>query len=303
MAYGIMRCEKRKRSAIHGLQLEAVRSAECRRNFEASDIDWGKTDDNIRLIDCRNWNQEITRQIRAAGVRERRDSIVMLDALYTASSEWFEQHDRVEWLQFFRACLDWHVQTYGTAFSAVVHLDEATPHMAVASVPIVRDEGGNAHLSAKIVMGGRDDYRRRQDSFWTDVSSRFGMERGELRQPSDRRRHKKVLEYKIEQRSAELAEADAYIAESNESLDWFENQLASVDQDLRIREKYLAELDRRIEQRKRDLESLPDIDRIRRVAASNPVLWWRMEAEYDMQHPEDCAEGRLLDYLDNLELD
>lgn len=301
MAYGIMRCEKRKRAAVHGLQLEAVRSADERRNFDASDIDWGRTDDNIRLIDCRNWNQEITRQIRAAGVNERKDSIVMLDALYTASPEWFEQHDRAEWLQFFRACLDWHVQTYGTAFSAVVHLDEATPHMAVASVPILQDESGN-HLSAKLIMGNRDDYRKRQDSFWEDVGRQFGMERGELRQPGDRRRHKEVLEYKISERSAELKEADAYLIESNQSLDWFEGQIRQFDRDLRAREKELADLDRRIEQRKRDLESLPDIDRLRRVAASNPILWQRMEAEYDMAHPEDRADGRLLDYLENLEL-
>lgn len=297
MAYGIMRCEKRKRTAVYGLQLEAVRSAETRRNFEASDIDWDKTDDNIRLIDCRSWNQEITRQIRAAGVNERKDSIVMLDTLYTASPEWFEQHDRAEWLQYFRSCLTWHERTYGQAFSAVIHLDEATPHMAVASVPILQDESGN-HLSAKLIMGGRDAYRARQDSFWEDVSSRFGMNRGELRQPGDRRKHKKVLEYKIERRSAELDEADAYIVESNESLDWFADQLASVDQDLRAREKELANLDQQIERKKLELESLPDINKIRRVAASNPILWQRMEAEYDMQHPEDCAGGRLLDYLD-----
>ncbi len=59
MAYGVMRVEKRGRSAVYGLQLEATRKREdyeAGRDFDRSDIDWDKTDDNVRLIEHENWN-------------------------------------------------------------------------------------------------------------------------------------------------------------------------------------------------------------------------------------------------------
>lgn len=50
--YSIMRVEKRGRGAVYGLQIEANRKEEDheKREFERSDIDWSKTDENIFLI-------------------------------------------------------------------------------------------------------------------------------------------------------------------------------------------------------------------------------------------------------------
>ena len=53
MAYCIMRIEKRKRSALYGLQIEANRTSEDfkkGRDFAASDINWDFTDFNIFLV-------------------------------------------------------------------------------------------------------------------------------------------------------------------------------------------------------------------------------------------------------------
>ena len=96
--YCIMNVDKQKRSAIHGLQLEANRQQGDNREFDNSDIDSSKTADNIFLRRCDSWNQEITRQIHAAGVRERKDSIVGITGVYTASPEWFRTHPKTEWI-------------------------------------------------------------------------------------------------------------------------------------------------------------------------------------------------------------
>ena len=156
MAYAIMRVEKRNRSAVHGLQIEATRKSEDHdngRDFDRSDIDWNKTDENIRLIETQNWNSEITRQIKENGVRERKDSIVMIDGVYTASPEFFEGKSDKEIRDVFEECLNFHVNNYcqgdkSRMISAIIHLDETTPHLQVASVPLIFDEKG-AHLSAK----------------------------------------------------------------------------------------------------------------------------------------------------------
>lgn len=187
MAYAIMRVEKRNRSAVHGLQIEATRKSEDHdngRDFDRSDINWDKTDENIRLIETQNWNSEITRQIKENGVRERKDSIVMIDGVYTASPEFFENKSDKEIRDFFEECLNFHIDNYcqgdkSRMISAIIHLDETTPHLQVASVPLIFDEKG-AHLSAKRLMGDRNTYRTRQDRFWTEIGAKRGLERGEL---------------------------------------------------------------------------------------------------------------------------
>ena len=80
--------------------------------------------------------------------------------------------------------------------NAVIHLDEKTPHLHVSSIPIIEDEKG-AHLSAKIIMGNKDDYRLRQDRFYSEVSSCYGMERGEPKQPGETKAHTSKREWQI----------------------------------------------------------------------------------------------------------
>lgn len=210
MAYcGIMRAEKRGRGGVYGLQIEANRTQEDHergRDFDRSDIDWNATQDNVHLRYCENWNKEITRQIHDAGVKERKDSIVMIDALYTASPEFFEGKNRDEIIDYFKTCLDFHEREYGRAFNAVIHFDETTPHMQVASVPIVENEKG-AHLSAKIVMGGRADYRARQDRFFEEVTKQYGLERGEVRDPAEIKAHTTKREWQIATQEQRLEQA------------------------------------------------------------------------------------------------
>ena len=208
--YGIMRTEKRGRRSIYGLQIEAIRKREDHdndRDFDDSDINWDKTNTNIFLRRCDTWNTEITRQIHDAGVRERKNSIVMIDALYTASSGFFEGKERKEIINYFKDCLDFHEREYGKAFNAVIHFDEATPHMHVASVPIIEDEKG-AHLSAKIIMGGRADYRVRQDRFYDEVSKRYGLERGEVREPAETKSHTTKREWQIAMQEQKAVQAN-----------------------------------------------------------------------------------------------
>ena len=199
--YGIMRVEKRRRSAVYGLQIEANRTHEDKREFDNSDIDRERTEQNYHLVQTDNWNKEITRQIHTAGVKEKKDSVVMLDGLYTASAEWFEGKSEAEIRAYFEDCLDFHVKTYcggdkSRVLNAVIHLDEATPHLQVASVPIIEDERG-LHLSAKKIMGGKSDYRKRQNRFFEQVTKKRGLERGEVKEPAEVKKHTTKREWQI----------------------------------------------------------------------------------------------------------
>lgn len=175
---------------MYGIQLEANRTVEQHEKgleFDKSDIDWGKTDDNIFLVQTEQWNREITKAIKRIETetekKTRKDAVVLLDGLFTASPEFFEGKTTQEIKKYFEDCLDFYVKEYcqgdeTRVLNAVIHLDETTPHMQVASIPVYTSESGN-RLNAKIIMGNKTDYRKRQDRFFEAVSEKYGLERGE----------------------------------------------------------------------------------------------------------------------------
>lgn len=222
--YGIMRVEKRKMKDIGGLQAEHERTETDRdMNFDRSTIDWDETAHNEHLISSGNWGKVIkerseregwkirkgTKGIDSNGRDTDKSSVVFLDALYTASPEWFAQNDRDAIDSYFRDCLQYHIDTYcqgdnTRVLSATIHWDEATPHMHVASIPLI-DDGIKIRLSAKDVMGNKVAYRARQQSFYDKVTKSRGMERGDItKRPEERKRHQTVQEFKIAKNTERL---------------------------------------------------------------------------------------------------
>ena len=77
MSYCIMRVEKRKRSSLYGLQLEANRTAadyKQGREFAASDIQWDLNPCNFFLVKAENWNKTVTEAFKEAEVQERKNT-------------------------------------------------------------------------------------------------------------------------------------------------------------------------------------------------------------------------------------
>lgn len=218
--YGIMRIEKRKTQACAGIHAENNRAAE-RKNFVSSEIDWEKTKDNIYFVKSDNFKADIEKDLHAHGIDKwRKDAVTFIDGLYTASPDFFQDKKPEEVERYFKDCLEFHKKTYGDhIINAVVHLDEATPHMHVISVPIVEkseiDEKLGVpkpteyRLSAKTLMGGLKDYYKRQDEFYEDVTKGYGLERGETRNPEKRKKHLSVLEYKAQEANKELTAKEA----------------------------------------------------------------------------------------------
>lgn len=238
MGYGVMRCEKRKRDAIGGIQKENCRTKEQHEQgleLDNSEIDWERTAYNNYLIQNENWHHTVTDRLKEiekeTGKKTRKDAVTMIDTLFSASREFFDlppydENNREEYLtalrdklagmtpeerqayfdscnKYFEECLDFYVKEFcqgdrSRVISAVVHYDEATPHLHVTSVPILTTETGD-RLNAKVIMGGVSDYRHHQDRFFSEVSSRYGLERGETRAPAEAKVHTTKKEWQIAQ--------------------------------------------------------------------------------------------------------
>ncbi len=229
--YGIMRTEKRSRSDVYGIQIEANRTQEDHlrgREFNGSDIDWSLTERNVYLLPKNdNWNKTITETLEQYNIKPRKNSVVLLDSIYTASAEFFEGKTHSEIINYFQACLEFHEKTYGKhTINAVIHFDEvgsnaggscknddgtfkgANYHLHIATIPLL-EKNGVFSLSARDIMGGRSEYRKKQDDFYSQVSSLWGLERGEVKDYDEIRKHLNKMEYEIQEMNIKSQKAKA----------------------------------------------------------------------------------------------
>lgn len=207
---GIMRVEKRKIWDVTGIEMEANRTKETAVKFGNSDIDISKTNSNLFLKKRYDWRKNIDELLKVNNLKRRKDSVVLLDGLYTASPDFFKNKTEYEIQNYFKDCLDFHINTYcggdkNLLVNAVIHLDETTPHMQVASVPITKDLDGKAHLSAKLIMGNKKDYRDRQNDFYLKVTKEYGLDRGEVKKnPQELKKHVHKRQWELNQAKEQL---------------------------------------------------------------------------------------------------
>ena len=96
----------------------------------------------------------------------------------TASPEFFKGKKKAEVKAYFQEALDFirEHQDPKTIISAVVHMDEKTPHMHLCFVPLTAD----GRLSAKEIVGNKKKLTQWQDRFWEHMVRKYpDLERGE----------------------------------------------------------------------------------------------------------------------------
>ena len=175
--YAIMRFAKYKGPEITNIEAHNERRKE--RYASNPDIELSRSKQNFHLIEPpRRYRAEAERQISAAGCRTRKDSVRLVEILFTATPEFFKGKKLPEFRQYFEETLRFfeQYQSRETIISAVVHMDEKTPHMHLSFVPLT--PGGR--LSAKEIVGNKKKLTWWQDKFWEHMVQKYpDLERGE----------------------------------------------------------------------------------------------------------------------------
>lgn len=151
------------------------------------DIDTERSKHNFHIIQpTQSYLQETNSRIEAARCRTRKDSVRFVDTLVTASPDFFKGKKRDEVKAFFQTAADFLSIKIGKGniFSAVVHMDERTPHMHLCFTPITKD----GRLSAKEIIGNRAQLTKWQDEYFAHMVKSFpDIERGESASKTGRR--------------------------------------------------------------------------------------------------------------------
>jgi len=182
--------QKFKASDVRGIQIHNQRESE---NSKNTDIDHTKTNLNYDLHNDQsiNYNHRVKEIIADgyAGEKQiRKDAVVMTGILVTAEKDFFDKLSDEEQKDFFKESYEYLKEEYGenNIVSAIVHMDEKTPHLHVSVVPLTQQ----GKLSAKEIFD-RNGLRKLQDKL-PERLKRFNIERGK---PSDKK-HVTTHEFK-----------------------------------------------------------------------------------------------------------
>lgn len=169
MAYAIMRAKKLKTAGSVGAALQ-----HCFRERETLNADEDRTAQNVHLV-ATSTDQAMGLMRDRLPEKRRKDAVLAVEYVMTASPEWWETASEDQQKAFFDRSMQWLESKYGkeNIVTASIHNDELTPHLSAFVVPVTLD----GRLSAKEFIGNRTLMRQDQTTFAESLAD-IGLERG-----------------------------------------------------------------------------------------------------------------------------
>ncbi|MGL4721666.1 MAG: MobV family relaxase [Kluyvera intermedia] len=167
--YAIMRCKK-----LTGMGSVASALQHCYRDRDTPNANAERTPENYCSV-SESTDQAMGRVRELLPEKRRKDAVLVVEYVMTASPEWWKEATPRQQAEFFARSEQWLEKKYGKdrVVAAVVHRDEATPHLSAFVVPLTQD----GRLSAKEFIGGRSKMRDDQSTYAESVK-KLGLERG-----------------------------------------------------------------------------------------------------------------------------
>ena len=202
MSYLVLHMDKFKKEAIRGIQSHNRRQRESHSN---PDIDYERSAANYELHEAAasNYAEAIQNRIDDLLLVKavRKDAVRMCGLIVTSDKAFFDGLTPEETRRFFEESKAFLTEFVGAenVVSAMVHMDEKTPHMHFFHVPVTQDGRLNAN---KIYT--RQSLRKLQSELPAYLQSRgFAIERGVEQTPGSAKKHLDTREFK--QQKEELA--------------------------------------------------------------------------------------------------
>ena len=206
--------KKYQRDAIVGIERENERD-ETYRSKSNPQIDCERTPHNYHFIKPDDtYTAFINQRIKdIAPKRKIKDDAVLMCSFFVgASPEFFIGKDKDDIGAFFFECTEFFAERYGreNIISAVVHLDETTPHMHLNLMPVL-----DGRLCAKQLFD-RKELRSIQTDLHNGVGKHWNLERGKEGSTAE---HLDTVEFKLKKmrEAANKAERQADEAESRQA--------------------------------------------------------------------------------------
>ncbi|MDL2268012.1 plasmid recombination protein [Desulfovibrio sp. OttesenSCG-928-G15] len=243
MSFLVLHMDKFKKEAIRGIQSHNRRERESRSN---PDIDYERSMGNYDLHEhaAENYAEAIQNRIDDLLLVKavRKDAVHMCGLIVSSDSAFFEKLSSEDTRRFFEESKAFLTEFVGAenVVSAMVHMDEKTPHMHFLHVPVTRD----GRLNAKNIYT-RESLKKLQTELPRYLQNRgFDLQRGVAQEPGAKKKHLNTREFKQQQealhslekeaeaRRAELERKRREESELTERLQSYERQAQEAEKEL-----------------------------------------------------------------------
>lgn len=183
MPYAIMRCKK-----LASIGSVASSLKHCFRERETPNADAERTPQNVHS-GAKSTDEAMGKLREMLPAKRRKDAVLTVEYLMTASPEWWKQASHAQQQDFFKQSYSWLEKKYGAdrIIVATIHQDETSPHLSAFVVPLTRD----GRLSAKEFIGDRAQMSLDQSTYAHAVQH-LGLERGVL---GSKAKHQTIRSY------------------------------------------------------------------------------------------------------------
>ena len=253
MSYLVLHMDKFKKEAIRGIQSHNRRERESHSN---PDIDYDRSAANYELHEAAasNYAEAIQNRIDDLLLVKtvRKDAVRMCGLIVTSDKAFFDGLTPDDTRRFFEESKAFLTGFVGAenVVSAMVHMDEKTPHMHFLHVPVTPDGRLNAN---KIYT--RQSLRKLQSGLPAHLQSRgFVIERGVEQTPGSAKRHLDTREFKQQQEALEKL-----IQESEETSRNSRQLISALDQREEGLRKSIEAYERQAEEAEKVLREETDL--------------------------------------------
>ncbi|MEW4236948.1 MobV family relaxase [Bacillus thuringiensis] len=255
--FAIIHMQKFQISDVQGIQKHNQRQGKSKSNL---DIDYSKSEQNYDLLNQQKIRyestikQEISERVKR---KPRANSVVLSEFVVTASPDYMHSLSLEEQKRYFESSLAFIQKRYGqqNTLYAMVHMDEATPHMHIGVMPITEDN----RLSAKDMFTRKELISLQQDFPLEMQEKGFDVERGE----GSEKKHlspqafkeKQDLEVEVEQLSNVKTHLKTKVVETHNQLQQTTNYIEKQNETLQKIQQQFLNLDKKIKEKKQEFET------------------------------------------------
>ena len=245
MSFLVLHMDKFKKEAVRGIQSHNRRE---RHSHSNPDIEYDRSSGNYEL--CENAPQDYARAVQnriddlLLVKAVRKDAVHVCGVIVSSDAEFFKSLSPEETRKFFSVCKEYLTMFVGgeNIISAMVHMDEKTPHMHFLHVPITRDGRLNANSiytreSLKNLQTGLPEYLQMHG---------FDIQRGVEQAPGSAKKHLNTREFKQQQNALdglrqETETVNAALKQDKQRESALKKRLQFYEQQAQEAEKVLAE--------------------------------------------------------------
>lgn len=214
-----------------------------------------RTKDNIFLKpkDDRTYGERVEDRLEAGyrGTKAvRKDAVKMVEATVQLGGDITKESEETQ-IEALKEAYEQLKEMYGeeNIISAVIHVDETTPHLHCDFVPLTK----RGNLSAKDVIGDKKKMRRTQEKFLEAMQERVPRAKFARLEPEkaqfnglDQKLYEKMTA-SIKEREDKLCDREDYIEDQEIKLENKEDQLKQLEATLNAKEQALIARERHVE--------------------------------------------------------